>query len=71
MVRMYKIGENGRPMTGESLVKLAMSSYKNDAHGVSRYGKPTTVKKALWWFGHEVRRTVLTKTESEDKWKYA
>jgi hypothetical protein len=70
VVRKYKIGQTGTPMTGEQFVKRAQSLFKTEVHGFGASGRPTTLKKALNFVDRELSRQVYTKSETETEWRW-
>lgn len=70
-MRLYKIGKNGKAMSGTAFVSEASRLFTSEVHGWGRYGRPTNIKKAIGFVARELRRDVYTKLESEKEWSYA
>jgi len=71
MARVYKIGKDGKIISGTELVAYAKKKFKSDdSHGMGRSGYPVNVRKALYCLNHcSSVPTMYTKLESENKWK--
>jgi hypothetical protein len=67
MARIYKV--NGKIMSGSDLVKVARREFRADPHGLGRYSRPTTVKKAVRFMGNYVKADVVWRRETETEWK--
>lgn len=55
---MVKYKVNGRKMTGVQLISYASKQFTKDSHGLSRYARPNTVKKAIYFLERYSKKNV-------------
>lgn len=70
MAKIYKIGENGKIMSGAELVKYASKTFTGmgGSHGLGSSGRPKNVKQAESFIDRYTNKKGYWKLGSGKKW---